>query len=44
VQGVRVVIEQGAVAAVIEMTDGADETQVKKTLDRFAITWRMEKS
>jgi fatty-acyl-CoA synthase len=44
VQRVGVVIERGAVAAVVEMTDGADETQVKETLDRFAITWRMEKS
>jgi fatty-acyl-CoA synthase len=44
VQGVRVLIERGTVAAVIEINDGADETHVKETLDRFAITWRMEKS
>ena len=41
---VRVVVEGGAVVAVVEVADGSDEMQVKETLDRFAITWRMEMS
>jgi fatty-acyl-CoA synthase len=41
---VRVVVEGGAVVAVVEVADGSDEMQVKETLDRFAITWRMETS
>ena len=41
---VRGVVEGGAVVAVIELTHGSDETRIKETLDRFAITWRMEKS
>jgi acyl-CoA synthetase (AMP-forming)/AMP-acid ligase II len=44
VAGVRGVVEGGAVVAVIQLTDGSDEVRVKETLDRFAITWRMEKS
>ena len=44
VAGVRGVVEDGAVVAVVELTDGSDEVRVKETLDRFAITWRMEKS
>ena len=44
VTGVRAVVEGGAVVAVVELTDGSDETTVKETLDRFAITYRMEKS
>ena len=41
---VRGVVEGGAVVAVLELGQDADETSVKETLDRFAITWRMEKS
>jgi hypothetical protein len=44
VAGVRGLVEDGAVVLVVEMTDGSDELPVKETLDRFAITWRMEKS
>jgi fatty-acyl-CoA synthase len=44
VAGVRGLVEAGAVVAVIQLTDGSDEVRVKETLDRFAITWRMEKS
>ncbi len=41
---VRGIVEGGAVVAVVELTEGSDEMQVKETLDRFAITWRMETS
>lgn len=44
VAGVRTVLHGGSVVAVVEVTDGVDESRVKETLDRFAITWRMEKS
>jgi acyl-CoA synthetase (AMP-forming)/AMP-acid ligase II len=44
VAGVRGVVEGGAAVAVIQLTDGSDEVRVKEILDRFAITWRMEKS
>jgi fatty-acyl-CoA synthase len=44
VAGVRGVVEGGAVVAVVQLTDGSDEVRVKEILDRFAITWRMEKS
>jgi len=44
VAGVRGLVEAGAVVAVIQLTDGSDEVRVKETLDRFAITWRTEKS
>ena len=44
VAGVRGVVEGGAVVAVVRLTDGSDEVRVKEILDRFAITWRMEKS
>lgn len=44
VTGVRGVVEGGAVVAVVELTDVSDEIRVKETLDRFAITWRMETS
>ena len=44
VAGVRGVVEGGAVVAVVELTDASDEARMKETLDRFAITWRMEKS
>ena len=44
VVGVRGVLENSLVVTVVELTDRADETRVKETLDRFAITWRTEKS
>jgi acyl-CoA synthetase (AMP-forming)/AMP-acid ligase II len=44
VAAVRGVIERGAVVAVVEIADGADQSSIRETLDRFAITWRMEKS
>ena len=44
VTGVRGVVEGGAVVAVVELMDGSSEARVKETLDRFAISWRMEKS
>jgi acyl-CoA synthetase (AMP-forming)/AMP-acid ligase II len=44
VGAVRGVVEGGAAVAVIEITAAADEPKVKQTLDRFAITWRTEKS
>jgi fatty-acyl-CoA synthase len=44
VAGVRGVVEDGAVLTVVVATEGVDETAVKQTLDRFAITWRLEKS
>jgi fatty-acyl-CoA synthase len=44
VTGVRAVVEGGVVVTVVELTDGSDEGRVKGTLDRFAITYRMEKS
>ena len=44
VAGVRGLVEGGAVVAVVQLTDDSDEVRVKETLDRFAITWRTEKS
>jgi acyl-CoA synthetase (AMP-forming)/AMP-acid ligase II len=44
IAGVRGVVEGGAAVTLVEMSAGSDETQVKETLDRFAINWRMEKS
>jgi fatty-acyl-CoA synthase len=44
VAAVRGAVEDGAVVAVVELTDGSDDDHVKKTLDRFAINYRMEKS
>ena len=44
VTGVRGVVEDGAVVAVVGLDRGADETPVKEALDRFAITWRLELS
>ena len=44
VTGVRAVVEGGVVVTVVELTDGSDEGRIKGTLDRFAITYRMEKS
>jgi len=42
VTGVRGVVENGAVVAVVGLADGADDTPVKETLDRFSISWRTE--
>jgi fatty-acyl-CoA synthase len=42
--GVRSAVEDGDVVAVIALAPGADVTSVKETLDRFAITWRLELS
>ena len=44
VTGVRAVVEGGVVVTVVELTDGSDKARIKETLDRFAITYRMEKS
>jgi acyl-CoA synthetase (AMP-forming)/AMP-acid ligase II len=44
VAGVRGTVEGGAVVAVVQITHGSDEVRVKETLDRFAITWQLEKS
>jgi fatty-acyl-CoA synthase len=38
------VVEDGAVLIVVAVTRDADETPVKEELNRFAITWRLEKS
>ncbi|GAB3053262.1 acyl-CoA synthetase [Intrasporangium mesophilum] len=42
VTGIRGAIEDGAVVAVVTLAQGADQTPVRETLDRFAITWRLE--
>ena len=44
ITGVRGELEDGAVVAVVGLARGADETSVKESLDRFAITWRLELS
>ncbi len=44
VTGVRAVVEGGVVVTVVELTDGSDKARIEQTLDRFAITYRMEKS
>ncbi|MET1058020.1 MAG: AMP-binding protein, partial [Nocardioides sp.] len=44
VTGVRGVVEDGTVVAVIGLARGADETTVTDVLNRFAITWRLELS
>ena len=44
VTGIRGAIEDGAVVAVVTQARGADQTPVRETLDRFAITWRLELS
>jgi acyl-CoA synthetase (AMP-forming)/AMP-acid ligase II len=44
VTGVRGAVEDGAVVAVVGVARGADETSVQETLNRFAITWRLEQS
>ena len=44
ITGVRGELDDGAVVAVVGLARGADETSVKESLDRFAITWRLELS
>jgi len=44
VTGVRGVIEDGAVLAIVGLSPGADKTSVREVLERFAITWRLELS
>lgn len=44
VTGVRGAVEDGAVVVVVGLAHGADQTSVRKALDRFAITWRLELS
>lgn len=44
VASVRGAVEDGAAVVVVGLALGADETSVRKTLDRFAITWRLELS
>jgi hypothetical protein len=34
------VVERGAVVAVVELSEHADEARVKDVLDRFAVAWR----
>ena len=34
----------GAVVAVVGLSQGADETSITEVLNRFALTWRLEKS
>ena len=42
VTSVEGVVENGAVVVVVGLAEGADETPVKETLDRFSISWRTE--
>jgi fatty-acyl-CoA synthase len=44
VTGVRGVVEDGTVVAVVGLTRGADEASVTQVLNRFALTWRLELS
>ena len=44
VTGVRGVVEDGAVVAVVGLTRGAEETSVTEVLNRFTLTWRLEQS
>ena len=44
VAGVRGAVENGAVVAVVGLTDGHAETSVREALERFTITWRLELS
>jgi acyl-CoA synthetase (AMP-forming)/AMP-acid ligase II len=44
VTGVRGVVEDGTVVAVVDLARGADETSVTEVLNRFALTWRLEPS
>jgi len=44
VTGVRGVVEDGTVVAVVGLGRGADETSVTQILNRFVLTWRVELS
>ena len=44
VTGVRGVVEDGTVVAVVGLARGADEASVTEVLNRFALTWRLELS
>jgi acyl-CoA synthetase (AMP-forming)/AMP-acid ligase II len=44
VSGVRGLVEGGVVVAVVQLADVSNKARIKQTLDRFAITYRMEKS
>ncbi|MGH3331753.1 MAG: AMP-binding protein, partial [Nocardioidaceae bacterium] len=44
VSGVRGVVEDGTVVAVVGLARDADETSVTEVLNRFALTWRLELS
>jgi fatty-acyl-CoA synthase len=44
VAGVHGLVEDGGVVTVVLVTEAVDETEIKETLDRFAISWRLEKS
>ena len=44
VTGVRGVVEDGTVVAVVGLAPDADETSVTEVLNRFALTWRWELS
>jgi fatty-acyl-CoA synthase len=44
VTAVRGDVVDGAAVVVVAVSDDVDEVQLKQALDRFAITWRLEKS
>jgi fatty-acyl-CoA synthase len=44
VTGVRGAVEDGAVVTVVGLAAGADESSVRGVVERFAITWRLERS
>jgi acyl-CoA synthetase (AMP-forming)/AMP-acid ligase II len=44
VTDVHGLVEDGGVVAVVLVTEAVDEIEVKQALDRFAVTWRLEKS
>lgn len=44
VTDVRGVVEDGAIVVIVTIAVGSSDTAVKETLDRFALTWRMENS
>jgi acyl-CoA synthetase (AMP-forming)/AMP-acid ligase II len=42
VTGIRGVVEDGTVVAVVGLAPGAEETPVRQVLNRFTLTWRLE--
>jgi fatty-acyl-CoA synthase len=44
VTGVRGVVEDGTVFAVVGLAHGADDTPITEVLNRFALNWRLELS